>query len=99
MLAFVGEANDGLEGVFAPAFLGTGIRLGVSGRVAGAEVVGEIFRRFPVEGAILCSMIYRVGFPIMFYASSCGVKLLRRVALEETIRIRKQMLMFGGAYN
>lgn len=47
MLAFVGEANDGRDGVVC-ALRATGIRLGV----LGAEAVGESLRRLAGEGAI-----------------------------------------------
>jgi hypothetical protein len=49
MLAFVGEANDGLCG---RASLRTGIRLGVGGASTGTDVLGEVLRRFEGEDSM-----------------------------------------------
>jgi hypothetical protein len=52
MLAFVGEANDGLpDRAFAPSFR-TGILLGVAGASIGTDVVGEVLRRFEGDDSI-----------------------------------------------
>lgn len=46
MLAFVGDANDGLpDRGCVPSFL-TGMRLGVVGASTGTDAVGDVLRRF-----------------------------------------------------
>lgn len=52
MLAFVGEANDGLWGRVFVVSLGIGIRLGVAVASTGIDVVGESLRRFEGEDSI-----------------------------------------------
>lgn len=62
MLAFVGEANDGLLGVVCPLSTATGNRLGVFGTSPpGTERVGDNLRRLEEEDDIetLLSLDYR----------------------------------------
>ena len=53
MLAFVGEANEGLPERGCVLNLRTGIRFGVVGASPGSDVVGDVLRRFEGEGSIV----------------------------------------------
>jgi hypothetical protein len=63
MLAFVGEANEGLpdNGCVLPPR--TGIRLGVVGASAGTDVVGDVLRRFEGEESIAAVLRDITFFP------------------------------------
>jgi len=68
ILAFVGDANDGLRlrGVVAPS-VRTGIRLGVVGASIGRAVVGEVLRRFDGEDSIETVGYYGLSMLILGY--------------------------------
>lgn len=53
MLAFVGEANDGLPDRGCVPSLRTGMRLGVVGASPGTDVVGDVLRRFEGDESIV----------------------------------------------
>ena len=60
MLAFVGEANEGLlDGGCAR----TGMRLGVVGASIGIDVVGDVLRRFHGEASIAYEIIRTTAVP------------------------------------
>ena len=53
MLAFVGEANDGLPDRGCVPSLRMGMRLGVVGASPGTDVVGDVLRRFEGDESIV----------------------------------------------
>jgi hypothetical protein len=83
MLAFVGDAKDGLlPGVVFAASVRTGIRLGVVGASIGTDVVGDVLRLFEGDESIASSIFYRFSIICASFSLEIAVELLSVEALS-----------------